>query len=145
RSVSNLIERRRIDLAERFLDLVRVADGGRRSLRDKDYKNQERKVVEQLRQSEHTRTRIKPAGQFEVLDRKFSEVPPIRDLWDRAATFAREKKGKLDSRELYELAMKEFKQLLVDDQDQTAINARALFEMDGFHFLRDEQGKLKPT
>ena len=63
-----------------------------------------------------------------------------------AATFAREKKGKLDSRELYELAMEKFKHLLlVDDQNQTAIKARSLFEKDGFHFLRDEQKKLKPT
>jgi hypothetical protein len=140
RSTATLIEQQRIDLAERFLDQVKLADGGRRRSLDKDL---DRERVDKVRQTEQARGAIERASQFAVLDRKFSDIKPIKELWDRAAAVAKEDKAQLTGRKLYEKALDQFKSLLANEKDETAREARALFEKDGLRFARDEQGKLK--
>jgi hypothetical protein len=138
-STSKLIEQQRLELAGRFLDQVKLADGGRRRSLDKE---QDQQHLDRVRDAEKTRTVIENASQFAVLDRKFSDLKPIKELWERAAASAKADES-LKGRELYERAMDSFKRLLANEQDKTARDARELFEKDGLRFARDEQGKLK--
>ena len=144
-SAARLIEQGRTDVAERFLDAVRVADGGRRRAVSQDERQREQQRVDRLRQMEDSRQNIVGANQFAVLDRKFSELPPIKELWERAAARAKADAARLQGRELYERALETFKRLLTNEQDETARAARALFERDGLRFARDQQGALKAT
>ena len=138
-STSKLIEQQRLELAGRFLDQVKLADGGRRRSLDKE---QDQQHLDRVREAEKTRTVIESASQFAVLDRKFSDLKPIKDLWERAAASAKADES-LKGRELYERAMDAFKRLLAKEHDETARDARELFEKDGLRFARDEQGQLK--
>ena len=146
KKVSNLIERQRFDLAERFLKSVELFDGSRqRPGRDESDVKREKEIIEKARLGEQSGEQIKTASQSEILDRKFSEIPEIRELWERAADSARKKAQtvELDDRGLYDLAMDKFKRYLVNEKNETAGNARAEFEKGGFRFLKDERGKLK--
>jgi hypothetical protein len=140
--VDDLLERRRIDLAERVLGEIARADGvERRPALTKAEKAEDEKRVEQLRQNDQAQAAVAEASRFAVLDRKFDDVKPVRELWERAAQSARED-ASLEGRALYNRAMDEFKKLLVDKQDKTAQEARALFEKDGFRFAVDQRGEL---
>ncbi len=104
KGVGNLIEQGRTDLAERFLDAVRLADGGRRRSTPQEEKQRDQQRVETLQQMQDSREATQRASQYAVLDRKFSELPPIKELWDRAAATAKESPAQLQGRELYEKA-----------------------------------------
>jgi hypothetical protein len=138
--VSKLLERGRVDLAERFLDAVKRADGsGKRRAQDPDV---DKKRVNELREMDTARSTTEQATRFAVLDRKFSDVKPVRELWERAAAVAKENPA-LVKRDLYNRAMDEFKKLLIDQKDETARQARALFEKDGFRFAVDQRGEME--
>lgn len=139
-NVGNLLERGRVDLAERFLDAVKRADGsGKRRALDP---GADKERVERLREMDKGRAATEQATRFAVLDRKFSDVKPVRELWERAAATAKQN-PKLVERDLYNRAMDEFKKLLVDQKDETARQARALFEKDGFRFAIDRRGEME--
>ena len=146
RGAAKLLEQGRLELAERFLDAVKLADGGpRRSMSDGE-RARDTKRVDELRRTEQTRQSLNPASQFAVLDQKFSDLKPINELWERAAAkLTQEDRARLTGRELYNNALDRFKRMLADEEDATARDARALFEKDGLRFARDEQGKLKNT
>jgi len=155
RNVNTLVEQQRLDLADRLLTAFRDADRGRRGGMSAEHKARDVERVNTLRQEEGTRVDVARARQFAVLDRKISELAPIKTLWDAAVSTTRDRDRQRgvevsaesrnsEKRDLYNRVMDEFKKRLVEQND-TARQARALFEKDGFQFSLDRDQRIERT
>lgn len=81
-----------------------------------------------------------------VLDRKFSDNPAIRQLWNEAAASARtapDLSTTDGARKAYDGTMGRFITRLTNESNPVATEARAAFEANGFKFLRNGKGALK--
>ena len=147
--VSKLLDQNRADLASRFLDAVEMFDGKPRAPRTENAKKEDEQIVDKLRAMEDSREKIRRSQEYSVLDQKISQLPPIKELWERATADVKDRKPTLKDRDLYDEVRAAFTRLLTREKHETAEltetarQARALFEKDGLRFERDERDKLK--